>query len=98
MPEPVAGICPNFELCKAAMKKTEPGVIVAAILAIIVVGGGMAFMFLFPERDSSAVVGLMMLILGYYFGTSISSSRKDKAMADASAVTSQTLATQLKKE
>ena len=57
---------------------------VPAILAIVVVAGGGAILAMTNEPDvRTAVVGLMTLVLGFYFGSSRGSKDKDEVMAAA---------------
>ena len=53
-----------------------------SILAIIVVIGGGAFFFLRPGEDASAVVGVLGMVIGWYFrsaATSQSAAENRKA-------------------
>ena len=52
-------------------KNAQPFIAVVTILA------GFGYLFLFPDRNTAVVVGLMTFALGYYFGTSVGSARKD---------------------
>lgn len=57
---------------------------VPAILALVVVIGGGAILAMTSEPDvRTAVVGLMTLVLGFYFGSSRGSKEKDDVMAAA---------------
>jgi hypothetical protein len=55
---------------------------IAAILALIVTLGGGAIMWATEQADvRTAVVGLMTLVLGFYFGSSRGSQLKDQTIA-----------------
>lgn len=55
---------------------------VQAFLALFVVVGGFAFLAFVPATEGTqATIGnFIMLVLGYYFGSSRSSARKDEIM------------------
>ena len=42
-------------------------VITQSIIALVVVVGGGLFFFLRPEQDSSAIVGIVGMVIGWYF-------------------------------
>jgi len=55
---------------------------VAAVLALLVVLGGGALLATTKDADvRTAVVGLMTLVLGFYFGSSVRSQAKDDTIA-----------------
>lgn len=55
---------------------------ISAILALIVVVAGFALLFITKDADvRTATVGLMTLVLGYYFGSSRASQAKDATIA-----------------
>ena len=55
---------------------------IAGILALTVVLGGGAMLAWSPNADvRTAVVGLMTVVLGFYFGSSVGNKRKDEAIA-----------------
>jgi uncharacterized membrane protein len=55
---------------------------IQAVIALIVVVGGFAFLAFVPATEGTqATIGnFIMLVLGYYFGSSRSSARKDEMM------------------
>lgn len=55
---------------------------IAAVLALVVILSGFAILAWSPNADvRTAAVGLMTLVLGFYFGTSVGSQRKDATIA-----------------
>lgn len=54
-------------------------IITQSVIAIVIVVGGGAFFFLRPEQDSSAIVGIVGMVIGWYFrsaaGNQIQSQR-----------------------
>jgi hypothetical protein len=55
---------------------------IAAMLAIFVISTGMIILYITKEADvRTAVVGLMTLVLGFYFGSTSSSKGKDDVIA-----------------
>lgn len=58
---------------------------IAAILALVVVLGGGAMLWTTAQPDvRTAAVGLITMVLGFYFGTSSSSRKKDETIASLS--------------
>lgn len=54
---------------------------IAAILALIVITAGFIILFTTKEADvRTATVGLMTLVLGFYFGSSFSNRQKDETI------------------
>lgn len=58
----------------ALIKEVTP-----AVLAFIVVCGGFVTMYLKPEAKTE-IIGLMTLVLSFYFGSSRGSEEKNKAL------------------
>ena len=60
---------------------------IPAVLALIVVFGGGAMLAFSPNPDvRTAAVGLITLVLGFYFGSTSSSQRKDVTIANLTGV------------
>ena len=58
---------------------------IPAVLAIMVVMGGGSMLAFSPDADvRTAAVGLVTLVLGFYFGSTSSSSAKDQTISDMS--------------
>lgn len=58
---------------------------IASILAFVVVIGGGAMLWTTAQPDvRTAAVGLITMVLGFYFGTSSSSRKKDDTIAELS--------------
>jgi hypothetical protein len=58
--------------------------IVSMITLIVIVGGGLILYFHSDNEVKFSVSNLMILVLGYYFGSSKSSSQKDTAINNLS--------------
>ena len=54
---------------------------VAPLLAVMVVAGGFATLWYHPENKTETVA-MMMLVLGWYFGSSKSSAAKDATIKE----------------
>ena len=75
---------PSDVVSAATGAKPEPGWLkdnIAPILAIITVVLGFVYLFYGPDKDRAAVVALMMLGPGYYFGSSPGSDKKNDTIA-----------------
>ena len=58
---------------------------IPAVLAILVVTGGGSMLAFSPDADvRTAAVGLVTLVLGFYFGSTSSSRAKDQTISDMS--------------
>ena len=58
---------------------------IPAVLAIMVVTGGGSMLAFSPDADvRTAAVGLVTLVLGFYFGSTSSSRAKDQTISDMS--------------
>jgi hypothetical protein len=56
---------------------------ISSILALVVVVGGGAMLWTSPNADvRTAAVGLITLVLGFYFGSTSSSQKKDATIAN----------------
>lgn len=53
-------------------RNAQPFIAVVTILA----GFGHLYLY-YPDQNTAIVVGLMTFVLGYYFGTSVGSAKKD---------------------
>lgn len=67
---------------KMSYKELVNNTNIRGVLSIATIGMGFYILaFLEPENDvKMAVVGLMSLVLGYYFGSSQNSNEKDKTI------------------
>jgi hypothetical protein len=56
---------------------------IQAIIALIVVSGGMLFLAFVNATDviKTSVSNMMLMVLGFYFGSSRNSQRKDELIA-----------------
>lgn len=67
-----------------------------SIIAFLVILGGFAYMFVFPTIEKSGIIGIMGVVLGYYFVQSKDSS--DKLKADISEKNATEVTQTLKKD
>lgn len=57
---------------------------IQAIIALIIVIGGLLFLAFVPSSEviKTTVSNMMIMVLGYYFGSSRSTARKDEIIAN----------------
>lgn len=56
---------------------------IAALLALVTVAGGGSMLAFSPNADvRTAAVGLVTIVLGFYFGSNVRSKNKDEVIAD----------------
>lgn len=67
-----------------SVRDTLTAITVQSVIAMIIIVGGLAILaFNNPTTDIKiAVVGLMSTVVGYYFGSSRSTAKKDDTIAD----------------
>lgn len=70
---------------------------VAPVLAILIVVGGFLVICYKPEAKTE-IVALMVMVIGFYFGSSKSSQSKDETISTQLAVKDDTIKEQLEKK
>lgn len=67
-----------------SVKETLSSITIQGIIALIVIIGGLNFLAFIDATDviKTTISNLMLVVIGYYFGSSRSTGKKDETIAE----------------
>lgn len=67
-----------------SVKETISSITIQGLIALIVIIGGLNFLAFVDTSDviKTTISNLMLVVIGYYFGSSRSTGKKDETIAD----------------